>query len=238
LVALGCLQAFLVLNPMTRSRLDEASLDPATLGFAMLVTLITSAVFGLLPALQASRPDLRKSIHESGRGEGGAIREHTRTWLVVTEVALALVLLTTAGLMVRSFVRVLAVSPGFQSDSVLAFDVDSPGAKYPGDSGKAAFFQQLTDRLQALPGVRAAGAISCLPLSGGENMGDFVVEGDPPVSPGNKPNAERRWVTPGYFAAMGVPIRQGRAITAQDVAGQPGVCGHQRNIGERVLPCA
>jgi putative ABC transport system permease protein len=223
LVAQGCLKAFLVLNPMSRSRLDEASLDPAVLGFTALVALVASAVFGLLPALQASRADLSKSIQEGGRGGDIAIREHARTWLVAAEVALALVLLTTAGLMVRSFLRVLAVQPGFRSDSVLAFDVDLPNAKYPDDTGKAAFFQQLTDRLQALPGVRAAAAISYLPLSGGENMGSFVIEGDPPVSPSNKPRTERRWVTPGYFAAMGIPIRQGRVFTPQDAAGQPRV---------------
>ncbi len=223
LVAEGCLKAFLILNPVTYSRLDEASLDPAALGFAAFIALVTIAVFGLVPALQASRFDLRKSLHESGRGRDGAVRERVRAWLVAAEVALALVLLTTAGLMVRSFLRVQAVEPGFRSDSVLAFDVQLPAARHSGETSSVLFFQQLTARLEALPGVRAAGAISYLPLGGGENMGSFAVEGEPPVSPGNQPKAERRWVTPGYFSAMGVPIRQGRVFTPADTAGQPRV---------------
>src|SRR5216117_262010 len=95
LVVEGCLRTFLALNPVTHSRLDEASLDPAGLGFAALIALVTSALFGLVPALQASRFDLRKSLHESGRGGDGSVRRHVRAWLVATEVALALVLLTT-----------------------------------------------------------------------------------------------------------------------------------------------
>jgi putative ABC transport system permease protein len=222
LVAQGCLKAFLILNPVTYSRLDEASLDPAALGFAAFIAVLTSAVFGLVPALQASRFDLRTSLHEGGRGGDGAVRERVRAWLVAAEVALALVLLTTAGLMVRSFLRLQAVELGFRSDSVLVFDVQL-SARYPSEASQVMFFQQLAARLEALPGVRAAGAISYLPLGGGENMGSFVVEGEPPVTPGQEPKTERRWVTPGYFAAMGIPIRQGRVFTSRDTADQPRV---------------
>ena len=151
------------------------------------------------------------------------MRERVRVWLVAAEVALALVLLMTAGLMVRSFLRVQAVQPGFRSDSVLVFDVQLPDARYPDDATKAAFFRQLTTRLDALPGARAAGAISYLPLGGGENAGSFEVEGEPPVIPGQEPRAERRWVTPGYFAAMGIPIQRGRVFTSKDSADQPSV---------------
>jgi predicted permease len=214
LVAASCLKVFLALNPVTHSRLDEASLDPVVLGFTAFITLVTSIAFGLIPALQAARFDLRKSLHEGGRAGEGAISERVRGWLVATEVALAVVLLTTAGLMVRSFLRVQEVQPGFRSDSVLAFDVNGR---------PAAFFEQLTARLEALPGVRAVGAISYLPLDGGENMGRFEVEGEPPVAPGNEPRAERRWVTPGYFATMGISIRRGRVFTSRDTAGQPSV---------------
>src|SRR5437867_11204198 len=212
LVAEGSLRIFLALNPVTHSRLAEASLDPAVLGFAAFIALVTGVVFGLVPALQASRLDLRKSLHEGGRGADGAVRERVRGGLVATEVALALVLLTTAGLMFRSFLRVQAVQPGFQSDSVLVFDLQLPSARYPGEASQVIFFQQLIARLEALPGVRAAGAISYLPLGGGENMGSFTIEGEPPVNPGNEPRAERRWVTPGYFATMGIPIRRGRVF--------------------------
>jgi putative ABC transport system permease protein len=216
LVAEGCLKTFLALNPLPPSQLDAASLDPVVLGFTALIALATSAVFGLVPALQSSRFDLRKSLNESGRGVDGSIREHVRAWFVGTEVALALVLLTAAGLMARSFLNVLAVRPGFRSESVLAFDVQLPAARYKDEASQIRFFEQLAQRLQALPGVRGAGAISYLPLAGGENIGSFQIEGEPPVAPGNEPYAERRWVTPGYFAAMGIPVRQGRVFTPID----------------------
>jgi putative ABC transport system permease protein len=223
LVAQGCLKTFLVLNPVTHSRLDEASLDLTALAFAALIALVTSVVFGVVPALQASRFDLRQSLQECGRGGGGVIRERVRGGLVTAEVALALVLLTMAGLMVRSFLRVQSVQPGFRSDSVLAFDVPTPKTRATGEVSAASFFQQLTARLETLPGVRAAGAISYLPLDGGQNMGSFVVEGGPPITHGNEPRAERRWVTPGYFGTMAIPIRQGRVFTSTDSAGRPPV---------------
>ena len=220
LVAYACLRVFLRLNPLTYSRLDEASIDPAGLGFAAGLALVTSVMFGLVPALQSSRADLRTSLHEGGRSGDGAVRERVRAWLVAAEVALALVLLTTAGLMVRSFLRVQAVQPGFRPEGVLAFDV-SAGPR--DEASQFQFFEQLTAGLQALPGVRAAGAISFLPLGGGQNRGSFVVEGDPPVAPGSEPRAERRLVTPGYFAAMGIPVRRGRVFTAGDTLEQPRV---------------
>jgi len=222
LVAEGCLKTFLALNPVTHSRLAEASLDPVALGFTAFVAVMTSAVCGLIPALQASRLDLRTSLQESGRGAGGAVRERVRGWLVGAEVALALVLLMIASLMVRSFLRVQAVHPGFRSDSVLAFDVQL-NARYSDGASQVMFFERLVARLEALPGVRAAGAISYLPLGGGENIGRFIVEGEPPASPGQEPHAERRWVTPGYFATMGIPLRQGRGFTLRDADGQPKV---------------
>src|SRR5262249_21155997 len=151
------------------------------------IALLASMVFGLVPALQASRFDLRRSLQEGGRSADGLVREHVRSWLVATEVALALVLLTTAGLMVRSFLRVQAVQPGFRSDSVLASDVQLPNARYASNTVQVAFFEQLLSRLEGVPGVRGAGAISYLPLDGGENMGSFEIEGEPPVVPGNEP---------------------------------------------------
>jgi putative ABC transport system permease protein len=222
-VAEACLTVFLALNPVTQSRLDEASLDLTALGFAALIALLTTVVFGLVPALQVSRLDPRHSLVDGNRGGDGTVRQGVRTWLVATEVALALTLLTTAGLMGRSFIRVQAVDPGFNPDSVLAFDLQLPGSRYPSEASQVTFFQELTDSLERLPRVRAAGAISYLPLGGGENMGGFFIEGEPPVKPGSEPRAERRWVTPGYFAAMGIPIRRGRVFTPRDTADQPRV---------------
>lgn len=223
LVAEACLKTFLALNPLTHSRLDEAALDLAALGFAAFIALLASVSFGLVPALQASRIDLRSSLQEGSRGADGAVRDRIRGWLVAVEVALAIVLLTTAGLMARSFWRVHAAPLGFRSDSVLAFDVQLPHARYPDEATVAAFFQQLITRLENLPGVLGAGAISYLPLGGGENMGSFVIDGASPVVPGSEPAAERRWVTPGYFAAMGIPIKRGRVFQPTDTPAHPRV---------------
>jgi putative ABC transport system permease protein len=217
-----CLRVVLVLNPITHSRLDEASLDPSVLTFTVLVTFATSGLFGLVPALDASKTELRAALHGSGRGGEGSVRHGVRGWLIAGEVALALVLLTTAGLMMRSFLQVQAVQPGFRSDSVLAFDLQLPGARYASEPSQVAFFAQLMRRLEALPGVRAVGAISHLPLDGGENMGSFELEGEP-TTPGNEPKAERRIVTPGYFAAMGIPIQRGRVFQPADTVAQPRV---------------
>lgn len=221
-IAYACLRAFLVLNPLTYSRLDEASLDPAALGFAVAIALVTSVVFGVVPALQSTDFDPRGSFRESRGGGDGGVRERVRTALVAAEVALALLLLTTAGLMVRSVLRVQAVEPGFRSDGVLVFDLQLP-ASYSSEASQVLLFDQLTARLDALPAVHAAGAISFLPLGGGQNMGRFAVEGDPQAPPGHEPMAERRIVTPGYFAAMGVPVRRGRVFTSHDTRDQPRV---------------
>lgn len=236
LVAEGCLRVFPLLNPVTHSRLDEASLDLVVLTFTALITLVTSAVFGIVPALQASRINLRESLHEGGHGTDGSVREGIRSWLVTTEVALALVLLTMAGLMVRSFLRVQSVQPGFRPDSVLAFDVGLPNARYTNEVTQVHFFEQLISRLEALPGVRTAGAISYLPMGGGENMGRFEIEGEPPAVPGNQPTAERRWVTPGYFRAMGIPIQRGRVFQPTDNAAQPRVAVINETLARSLGP--
>jgi putative ABC transport system permease protein len=243
LVAEACLNIFLALNPLTHSRLDEAALDMVALGFAALTTLLASVVFGLVPALQTSRVDLRSSLQEGGRGAEGSVRDRLRGWLVAVEVALAIVLLTTAGLMARSFWRVQAVQPGFRSDSVLAFDVQLPSSRYPGEAAQSAFFQQLIARLESIAGVRGAGAISYLPLGGGENMGSFVIDGAP-VIPGAEPAAERRWVTPGYFATMSIPIKRGRVFQLTDTDDHPKVIvinetlarffGERDPVGQRI----
>ena len=244
LVAEACLKIFLALNPLTYSRLDEAALDLTALGFAAFIALLASVLFGFVPALQTSRFDLRGSLQEGSRGAEGAVRDRIRGWLVAAEVALALVLLTVAGLMVRSFWRVQAAPTGFRSDSVLAFDVQLPDARYPGEAPAAAFFQQLITRLESLPGVLGAGAISYLPLGGGENMGSFVIDGAPPVIPGSEPAAERRWATPGYFATMGIPIKRGRVFQLTDTDDHPQVVvinetlarffGERDPVGQRI----
>jgi len=234
LVAKACIEGFLALNPATYSRLNEASLDPAVLAFAAATSLITSAIFGTVPALQASRLDPRRTLHDSRGDSIGPSR--VRSWLVAVEVALAVVLLTTAGLVVRSLLHVLDVRPGFRSDSVLVFDVHIPLVQYRTESSQIAMFEQLIARVQALPSVRAAGAISFLPLAGGENRGSFIVEGAPPVTPGSEPRAQRRVVTSGYFAAMGIPFKAGRGFSDSDTLDRPRVTVVNETLARQFFP--
>jgi len=203
-------------------RPENVSLNAMVFAFTALVSLVAGVVFGLIPAYQMSKINLRDAINEGGRGTESHVSNKLRDWLIAAEVALAVVLLAGAGLLAQSFLRAQAIDPGFKAASVLAFDVSLPNSRYADDSRQVAFFQQLLTRFEAMPGVRAAGAISFLPLGGGENLALFTVEGSP-SAPGQEPTAERRVVTPGYFAAMGVALRSGRTFTAEDNQSQPPV---------------
>ena len=233
LIARACIAGFLALNPVTYSRLNHASLDATVLLFAAATAAVASALFGILPAVHASRFDLRRTLYDN-RGNDVA-RERVRAWMVAAQVALAVVLLTAAGLIGRSFLHVLGVQPGFTPESVLAFDARVPLGQYQTESGQIELFQQVLERIEALPSVRGAGAISFLPLGGGQNNGSFVVEGAPQAPPGSEPKAERRHVTPGYFAAMGIPIRHGRAFTADDTMDHPRVVAVNETLARQFL---
>jgi putative ABC transport system permease protein len=233
LIARACIAGFLALNPATASRMNEASLDPTVLVFAAVTATVASALFGILPALHTSRFDLRRSLYATRGGDAG--RERVRAALIAAQVALAVALLTTAGLIGRSFLHVLGVHPGFRSESVLAMDLRLPAGRYQRASSQIALFHQVLERIEALPSVRNAGAISFLPLGGGQNNGRFIVEGAPEVAPGSEPTAERRHVTPGYFAAMGIPVRQGRVFTAQDTMDAPRVVVVNETLARQFL---
>jgi putative ABC transport system permease protein len=234
LVAQACIAGFLALNPATYSRLNDASLDRTVLLFAAAVAAIATALFGIVPAIHGTRLDLRRTLYDN-RGESAG-RERVRAWMVGAQVAMAVVLLTATGLVARSLLRVLGVQPGFRAESVLAIDVQVPAGPVETESSQTAAFQQVIERIEAVPSVRAAGAISFLPLGGGQNRGSFVVEGAPAPPPGSEPRAERRLVTPGYFAAMGIPIRQGRVFTAHDTMDQPRVAVINEAIARQFFP--
>src|SRR4029434_2702475 len=145
-----------------------------------------------------------------------------RDLLVVSEVALSLVLLVAAGLLIRSFVKLLEVDPGFRPDHVLTVSIPLPASRYPEAGQQAAFFQRLLERVRELPGVRAAGAVTDVPLFGGSSTG-FDVEGRPLAAPHERPMTECRSATPDYFGVMGMTLVAGRAFTANDMADAPPV---------------
>jgi putative ABC transport system permease protein len=215
------LNVLLSFTPPTTPRLQDISLDINVLLFTALITILTGALFGLAPAWQASKAPLAEALNDAGRANSAGRGARSYSLLVTTEVALAAVLLVGAVLMLQSFQRLLAVDPGFKPEGVAAFEVAMPSARYPDGGRRAQFVDQARARLSSLPGVRAVGAISSLPLSGNERMDSIAVEAAEPAPPGKQPMAEDRAITPGYFGAMGMSLVSGRDFDATDGAGKP-----------------
>jgi putative ABC transport system permease protein len=217
--------AFLTsLQPQGIPRLESIRIDGAVIGFTIAVALATGVIFGLVPAVHATQGGLSGALKEGGRGavttRGGS---RMRGTLVVVEMALAVMLLVGAGLLMRSFMRLQAVDPGFRPEQALTFDLTLPDARYQEDATRVAFFDRLMPKLRALPGVRAAGAVMGLPLSGMQFNISFKVQGRPPVPPADEPSMEIRVASPDYFPTIGIPLKRGRLFTEQDREGSPRV---------------
>jgi putative ABC transport system permease protein len=196
----------------------EFKLSVELLLFALGVSLLTGTLFGLAPALRASRVNLNQGLKEGIRTvAGGARSARLRNLLVVTEVALALLLLSGAGLMVRSFDKLMAVDPGFDAKGVLTMRLDLPNSAYPTSEKVTAFFDGLVNKIDGLPGVETAGATSQLPLSGGPN-GWIQIEGHPATSGFGAPLVQPTAATIDYFRAMRTPILEGRSFSSADSA--------------------
>ena len=218
LLAYWGIQLLIAFAPDNIPRLREITIDPGVLGFTFAVSLATGLLFGLLPALQASRPDLNDALKEGARGSTGGRSRLFRNVLVVSEVSLALVLLIGAGLMIRSFFQLHRVKTGFSSDNVLTMRVQLPMAKYREKNQRENFFKQAEARLAILPAVKAVGAINFLPLNGLASSTSFNIEGHPEADAGKAPGTEVRVVTPNYFTAMGIPLLKGRLLDEHDGA--------------------
>jgi putative ABC transport system permease protein len=208
--------------PDNLPRADEIGIDFRVFGFTLVVSLLTGIIFGLIPALQASRTGLNERLKESGRSSGGGAHNRFRGMLVVSEIALALLLLVGAGLMLRSFVRLMSVDPGLDPQNVLTMDIRLPRGKYQPPQ-QASFFQQLLERLRSAPGMQSVGAVYPLPLSGAEEGLGFGIEGRPPAAPGEQLTAGPRWVSPDYFKTLKIQLLKGRVFTEGDAADSPPV---------------
>jgi putative ABC transport system permease protein len=202
-------------------------LDGRVLGFTAACSLLTGFVFGTVPALEASNPDLNETLKEGGRSGAGVGRHRLRSLLVVAEIALSLVLLVGAGLMMRSFISLQNVNAGINPQGVLTMYIALPGAKY-GNRDRApekriAFFSQLLERVRAIPGVQSAGTNSGLPLTGNNWGRSLTVEGRPVLSVGEAPTINHCVISPSYFSAMGTAILKGRDFDERDTREAPKV---------------
>ncbi len=239
-LALGSwlIRLILAFSPPNVPRLEETTLDANVLLFTLLLSVGTGVVFGLAPAWQATRVSLAEVLSAGDRSGIAPRQQRAQGLLVVAEVALTVLLLTGAGLMIQSFLRLQAVDPGFQPHRVVAFDVSLFGERYDGDPRLRQFFQEARTRLSKLPGVLSAAAISNLPLGGSENMQFFFVEGAAVPAGGQGPLAENRRVTPGYFQTLGVKLVRGRDFNDSEASDQPRVCVINETLARAFFPLA
>ncbi len=222
LLAHWLLGALLSLAPAVRPRTGTIALDLGALGFALALSALAPVLFGLLPSLQVTRTDLRDTLNAGGRGAQPGLRRGTRRALIVTEIALAAILLAGAGLLARSFQHLQQVDPGFVASHAVAASLALPDRKYPERPDAFRFYQRLVERVAQIPGVRAAGATESLPLAN-DYVGGVTIDGRPPVAPTERQPTNYYSVSPGYFAAMGIRLLRGRLFTEQDGPGAPRV---------------
>jgi putative ABC transport system permease protein len=223
LFAFFCLEVQIIRIPPEFARMipgwGRIAINTPVLLFTSVISLGTGLVFGFLPALRASRLNVNDTLKEGAPSAGlGRRRGLLRNALIVTEVSLSLALLATAGLMMKSFVRLEHVSPGFNPDRVLTMFVALPHAKYTSDQQTAGFYEQLVERVQNLPGVQSAAAANIVPMGGMNETSTIRIEGMPELKPGQEPEANDRTVSNSYFSTMQIPILRGREFTGQDSA--------------------
>ena len=234
LVAIWSLPVLLKVVPETLSQVQDVALDFGVLAFALGITVLTGLLFGILPALQASRSEPAETLKQNLRtGNRGS---YMRRVLLVSQVALALILLVCAGLLLRSFQGLRKVDPGFTTDNLLTMRMVLPNAKYRKPESRRAFYDEVLRRVQAVPGVESAGVISFLPLSFTGMNFSFSVEGIPAQRDMNLPTAVYRVVSPDYFRTMGIALRSGRSFEAQDTPDSPAVVVINRKLADESWP--
>jgi putative ABC transport system permease protein len=226
--ALGILLAWAAIAPIQTlgvgsiPRVLDVTLDRTVLAFAVVLSIATGVLFGLAPAWQAARGGIGVVLKEGGRSSSTSGGRWIRSALLVTEVALSLVLLVGASLLLRSFAKITGVDPGFRPDGVLAFRVALPQTSYPEEHNRIAFYDRLLEKLGSSPGVGSAGMVQTAPMRGSYTL-SFELQGRPPAKPGEEPSANHRVVSPGYFNALGIPLKRGRLFSDRDTESSPKV---------------
>ena len=232
-LAFAAMQLLIALGPASVPRLDELSIDLRVVLFAIGVALSTMVLFGLVPAIQSTRHDPQQALHADSRGAtSGAGRRRLRSALTIAEVALSVALLIGAGLLIRSFAQLQQVAPGFSTSGLMTARVGLPATAYPTALSRRAFFDRLLTDLRGRPGIEAAAIASGPPLSGDFTAGDVKLPSKP-----NEEAASTAWrlAGPGYFAALGIPLR-GREFTMQDSADSPPVAIISAAIAQKYFP--
>jgi putative ABC transport system permease protein len=237
MVASYGIDALLAINPATVPVRGKIAMDGSVVVFTLVISLVTGMLFGLAPAWQAAKTDVNQALRENSRSATGARRlKLIRSALVVAEISLSLVLLLSAGLLIESLWKLMQINPGFDSEKAVCCRIDLPRARYPQERQQAAFFRRVLEQVRATPGIESAGLATSMPFSGSRGTSSFNIEGRA-VSPGaNGPSADRHQAAPGYFAAMGIPLRAGRDFTETDDVEHPGVVIINEAAAKRFWP--
>ena len=236
ILSLWGVAALVAATPLDIPRLQSARVDTTVLAFATFVSMATGIIFGVAPALQLSRPDHAEALNEAGRGSSGTRAARTGRALVVAEIALSLVLLTGAGLLVRSFLQLQRVEPGFVPQRAVTMQLLLPGSRYPDEAAQIRFFRQVHERMTASPGVQSAAVSTTLPMSGSNLGAGFTVDDHPVANPAVRPTAAGFAISPDYFATMGIQLVRGRVFTARDDEDGPPVAIINETMARRFWP--
>jgi putative ABC transport system permease protein len=235
--AYGLVQGLLALAPRDLPRLDEIGIDGGVLAFGVAIAALTSLAFGLWPAWRLSRVDLQEALRGGGRGMAGVRgAARSRAVLVVMQCALAILLLAGAGLLLRSLGALRGMDPGFRTANVLTLRINTTRSRLQQSPQVVQFYDQLLQRIRALPGVRGAGATGTLLLSDTPNSGDFTLDDRPPFPPSEKIEATQDAVTPGFFETMQVRLKYGRFFDSRDVANAPLVVIINETFADKYWP--
>jgi putative ABC transport system permease protein len=233
LIAAGwAFSAPVLLHPESLPRMSTVQLDTTVFAFNLGLVLFTTFVVGAIPAIRISRTGRAENLKEGARQSDSAGRYKSRAVLVVTEVALATILMVGAGLLIRSFQQLLAVDPGFRAEQLLTTRLTLPAERYPDMPKRAEFFRQLKDELATEPGVISAAAINTLPMSGHHSDWYLTAEGYEPADP-NADYIQFRCVTPDYFETLGIPLVRGRTFTNHDIMGSQPVVILSESLARR-----
>jgi predicted permease len=236
LLAFWIVDLFVAISPSNIPRLDQVKLDAGVVVYALSLSLLTGVVFGLAPAIGSSRVNLVEHLKEGQRGSGTGLRSRLRGLLVISQVALALVLLVGAGLLGQSFVRLITLRPGFNPQNLLTVQLFLPSDGYKDGNALSAFYQQATEEFRSIPGVESVGATSAGPQFGGYEPVDVLAGGQIAPASGEYPHARYYNVGPDYFHTMQIPLLAGREFTNRDTSGAPAVAIINQMMARQFFP--